>query len=344
MSRDLTAASAKELSAIYHDGALKTLLLHLTYGKHDQAEEMIKANPNLLNHKDKVTDPSERIFHKITPLQYVLWALYKEAWTMILCYLSTDEALEQLTELEDKGTAHGLHYDFNDLLQPLKRYIESYVDLSKPRNTNFDTCQINHHPNTTWHRLVGPAKARAPAHVITNAHSQRNFNSKTSKNNRSVTCLIGIGSMGEENPLKKDAAEKDYLALAELAKTRIRQYNELKIMLLLLKDIDGYKKTLRERSNEHSKLDFFHLGFSRTAKLESAEVLTDYITNYIRGTYSLTPPNKEQVKALKEGSLGDIIITHLKLTSIRPATIEGLIVYFQQKTPQACNVTPGNCH
>ncbi len=90
-------------------------------GEQDKAEAMLKANSNLTLQSGTVTDLSNRTFEHITAFQYAVWARDWHMWTMLLKYLSEEEATLQLHSLETNGTEHGTQFDFGTLIGAISR-------------------------------------------------------------------------------------------------------------------------------------------------------------------------------------------------------------------------------
>jgi hypothetical protein len=78
------------------------LLEHVSRGKQEEAEAIIKTNPNLLQYKEKVTDYSGQTTYHLTAFQRALRDTDSHMWRMMLKYLTKDEAAKQLQELESK--------------------------------------------------------------------------------------------------------------------------------------------------------------------------------------------------------------------------------------------------
>ena len=128
------------------------LLSLVAQGRQDDAEAMIKQDPTLLLERGDVTDGAGRTFRGITALQYAVWALDAHMWTMILPYLDRlsprGSASEQLRQLEEKGTAHGKHFDFKPLLDAYAAFLR------------------NDSSEESWSRGVGGAQRLLPDHVV----------------------------------------------------------------------------------------------------------------------------------------------------------------------------------
>ena len=133
---------------------VKKLLRLVVEGEQDQAEKMLKKDPNLLLIAGTVTDLSGREFKQITAFQYALWALDWHMWKMIQKYLPTEAQTEQFAALETKSTAHGKHFS----LQPLIGALQTYVD-NAGKVWNYDQRATDH-----WCKKVGrSAKITADA-------------------------------------------------------------------------------------------------------------------------------------------------------------------------------------
>jgi TPR repeat protein len=139
---------------VVDEKALDQLLKCVAEGEQDQAEALIKKDPQLLLAAGKVTDLSGRSFENITAFQYALWAMDYHMWTMIQTYLPTEAQAKQHALLESKGTAHGKHFDLQPLLEALKTYGDNHRKWSSSR------CQEQ------WCKKVGGAQKLLPAHVV----------------------------------------------------------------------------------------------------------------------------------------------------------------------------------
>ena len=243
-------APPEKVVAVIDQEAVEKLLLHVARGEQDEAEAMLKTNRDLAQGKGTVTDYSNRTFNNITAFQYALWALDWHMWTMITRYLPEEAAAEQLAELEKKGTIHGKHYDFKELLTALKAYIDQYDALYAKSNGDQLT--------KLWSKDVGGAQTRVPAHVANEycrpdrsfeptpafkeASLPRSFN--TDEGAWFPLAKLSYGSLGVDFAVWRDCAARprgtsewgegarvDFSAAAELCKTRTGQYDELKASL-----------------------------------------------------------------------------------------------------------------
>ena len=145
---------------------LSKFLKLVAEGEQDQAEAMLKANKDIALLPGDVTDLSKRIFKNITALQYALWALDWHMWTMLLKYLSTDQAKEQAQYCE-RGSwvaQHGVHANWDKLTGAL----DTCIQLINQREWDeADAC---------WVQQVGGAQLLLPAHVINEyCHPTRSF-------------------------------------------------------------------------------------------------------------------------------------------------------------------------
>jgi hypothetical protein len=137
--------------------ALETLLEKVAKGDEMAVEKIMQTKPELWFQKGKVTDYSDRTFKSISPIQYAAWALDTYMLKRILKNISNDErskALDQLNELEIKGTEYGAHYNFTHLQKVLKEYIEKFRTWSDEERINY------------WCKQVGGAQCDVPVHVV----------------------------------------------------------------------------------------------------------------------------------------------------------------------------------
>ena len=190
------AHASKQLNSLFKEvkaplntaHQLRKLLQHVAFGEQEEAEAMLKVHPELLLKKANVTDYSGRTFKNITAFQYALWALDRHMWKMIREYLPNDAAREQLEEHESKDTEytkeHGVHYNFNELIDALNAYIDNY---------NHWTPDQSEHQ---WSKIIGSAQRKAPAHIAHEyCREDRGFDPtpdfKESKLPRTVALCLG---------------------------------------------------------------------------------------------------------------------------------------------------------
>ncbi|MBS0349780.1 MAG: protein kinase, partial [Proteobacteria bacterium] len=134
-------------------GKVETLLRLVTEGEQESAENLIFKNPELLLMSGTVTDLSGRSFQKITPFQYALWAMDWHMIQMILSYLSQEMAVQQLKELENKGTEHGKQFNLTPLIQALSDYLTMYSGRQWPEREQ------------VW-KKIGELQYLLPVHVV----------------------------------------------------------------------------------------------------------------------------------------------------------------------------------
>ena len=145
---------------------LTTFLRHIGYGEQNEAEAMLKSNPNLVTLEGNLTDCAERHFEKITGFQYAVWALDYHMWAMIRQYLDVDLARIQITGLNAGSwiSTHGRQISWSPLIEALDAYVKNYNGWDQ------ETC--NYH----WCKQVGDAQLILPAHVINEySHSSRSL-------------------------------------------------------------------------------------------------------------------------------------------------------------------------
>lgn len=144
-------------------------------GEQAAAEEKLKKKPQLASHKGRVTDLSERTFKDITVFQYAAWALDVHMWTMILKYLPSQEATQQLNELKRFGTQHGTHADWRPLITSLDKQLEiinNWYDLDakkkfwQKREHYKDKDDFYGQAESHWCKVVGSHQRNLPVHVV----------------------------------------------------------------------------------------------------------------------------------------------------------------------------------
>jgi len=146
--------------------AVPEFLRLVAEGEQDQAEAMLKSNPNLALISGDVTDLSKRTFNAITGFQYAVWALDWHMWTMIRKYLSPEEAQVQAQGFETGSWvgSYGAHANLNTLIQAYQAMTELYQ------------AQKLDEGDAVWVKQVGGAQLLLPAHVINEyCHPQRCF-------------------------------------------------------------------------------------------------------------------------------------------------------------------------
>jgi serine/threonine protein kinase len=154
------------------DGALLHQLLKLVAeGEQDQAEAMLKENPDLLLHAGDVTDLSKRTFTNITAFQYALWAMDWYMYNMLLEYMPREEATKQAEQASsgDWVSRHG------ETAQPL---IQNLIDALDAYIKKYDSGEFKKSIDNGehWIRVVGGAQRLLPVHVINQyCHPQRSF-------------------------------------------------------------------------------------------------------------------------------------------------------------------------
>ena len=149
------AKPAPEVPAI-DQGQVNKLLDHVMRGEQDEAENMIKANPQLLNHKGSGKEfHNDREFRSITPFQYALWALDSYMWEMMMKHIDHSEAQSQLEELETQGTEHGKQFDgFDSLINAYQVFLNNYISWYNRQRMNY------------WCEEVGGAQKGLPVHAL----------------------------------------------------------------------------------------------------------------------------------------------------------------------------------
>jgi hypothetical protein len=228
--------------------ALSQLLQYVVEGEQDKAETLIQKDPNLLLHMGTVTDLSGREFKGITAFQYALWALDWHMWQMIQRYLPTEAQVEQLNQLESKGTTYGKHFSFEPLINALQVYV-----THAEKKWDYDERAEYH-----WQTLVGGAQKLLPAHVINEyCRPDRSFapcpafteetlprTRKFSNGSEWFMAILNGGKLGEKFGAfracinstagglhvvraAKEIVAVDLRAIQSLSETRVQQLNRL---------------------------------------------------------------------------------------------------------------------
>lgn len=134
--------------------AVQLLLQHIADGEQNQAEILLKENPELLLRKGNVTDSSRRLFENITAFQYAVWALDWHMWTMLLHYMKPEDAAQQYQELTTQGTAHGMQASWEDLIKGYDDYLALEIAGSGKDG------------GKAWCEGVGKEQLLLPVHVV----------------------------------------------------------------------------------------------------------------------------------------------------------------------------------
>ncbi|TIE17719.1 hypothetical protein DIZ73_19860, partial [Legionella pneumophila] len=93
------------------------LLFHAARRKDNAVQSILKKDINLLLKRGKVTDYSGRTFEDISAFEYMLWALDKHGWTIMLECIPIDsnfenifkELLSQYNKVETDGVTYTLN-------------------------------------------------------------------------------------------------------------------------------------------------------------------------------------------------------------------------------------------
>ena len=116
-------------------------------------EGLLKVKPELGSVPGRVIDLSGRIFEGITGFQYATWALDRHMWTMLLKYMSSEQAASQLREEGSWVKTHGIHAGMpGGPLDKLCKAYESYAGSG--------------YSAEHWQKQIGGAQLLVPAHVV----------------------------------------------------------------------------------------------------------------------------------------------------------------------------------
>ncbi len=152
-----------------------TFLQHVAYGEQEQAEEMLKQDPDLLLQKGNVTDLSGRTFSKITALQYALWALDSHMWKMLYKYFGDrNNAYEQQQELESSG----IEYCITTSIQPIREKHFEFIPIEVTLYDYATHCEgwIYGKCIDYWCKWIGGLQRQFPVHVVNEyCHPSRSF-------------------------------------------------------------------------------------------------------------------------------------------------------------------------
>ena len=154
-------STTASVNQIYHGSEdlnhkIAKFLKLVAYGEQEEAEGLLKTEPNIALMFGDLTDCAEREFKQITGFQYAVWALDWHMWNMILKYMPLEIIKEQLNNLKNGSWVkeHGISLSW----QPLIEAMEQYINNCGPWFSQM--CN-----NTYWNQ-VGNAQLTLPAHVI----------------------------------------------------------------------------------------------------------------------------------------------------------------------------------
>jgi hypothetical protein len=160
------------------------LLRHVAYGQQKEAEAILKETKDektrieLLILKADVTDPSGRIFHKITSFQYALWAFDKYMWEMLLKYFPREIAAQQIKELDESGVEYlkpkfqemkaetiknEKHFDFIPFLETLKYLTKNIQYMPYEKLEEY------------WVKKLGAEQIKLPMSVVNEYCQKKSF-------------------------------------------------------------------------------------------------------------------------------------------------------------------------
>jgi hypothetical protein len=167
-------------AAIITQELVTTFLVHIAYGRQDEAEAQLRGNLSLIEARGDFEDCAGRGFKQVTGLQYAVWALDWHMWQMILNCIPEGEAgrrnqiiREQIIEGLDR---HGI-----DVEGPgeYTRHKISWGNLVTAYIKCQQACTESYwvRANNIWCKEVGKAQLWLPAHVINEySHPRRKFN------------------------------------------------------------------------------------------------------------------------------------------------------------------------
>lgn len=288
-----TSKGTKDLFEIpLMDAKLTRLLELVAFGEQDQAETIVKLDPALLLMKGKVTDGSGRTFKNITVFQYAVWALDWHMWTMLLKYLTKEEAGQQLSAWEKQAShPHGKHANWQGLIDAYTTYYISLVTENRASDWGLT--------RSVWIQQIGKAQLLLPAHVVNEyCHGSRAFSPLPDFENGKVEltrsrmsegvdwydvrCGVEWGHYRANYSVCRVSdctphtfcspwvADYDRIALAALLETRIHQRYEL--IKTLEEELEAEKrlhKHIVEQVNQH--IDVFKQASRMSTKEKARE-------------------------------------------------------------------------
>jgi hypothetical protein len=258
-SMDAKAKSRASCQVFYKQSQLEMavgkLLTHVARGEQDQAEAMLKENPNLLLHQGNVTDYSGRKFYNITAFQYALWAYDRHMWNMLLKYFpgnkieEKDHALEQLQKLENRYGYWGRHYDWG-----IARKISNESQKLVPAHVANEYCRLDRCMLGTFINRRGVLiKNVGEPSFHEEVHLPRSFKVGSGHwyplDAHSVLCketVIGRGAFPQADVASEDCLSKDAHAMNRLRQVRQSEYLELWHNLSVKKIKEKFYTQLRE--------------------------------------------------------------------------------------------------
>jgi hypothetical protein len=169
-TKDLCSMSQvnKFFNGSFHPSFLtRQFLQAVAHGNQDEAELLLKKNPQLMIRQDMVTDYSGRAFH-CSAYEYAYWAKDTHMCRMLEKHMDEKTKATMLTRC-DTIDKHGLkysqngteyctsHFDFTPLKEALQNYINGYPNWYN--TNNFKAMKA------AWMQ-VGLAQRNVPVHVI----------------------------------------------------------------------------------------------------------------------------------------------------------------------------------
>lgn len=160
-------------------------LHHLTRGQHDVVEAMLNQDISLIFKRSKVRDCSGREFEHTSGFEYVLWALDKPMWTVMLACIPSNEegkkVLAQLIAQYNKVNTDGVTYRLNGQAITEKHFdFENTIikELQTQADSTFAPGFINWVAiDKQWREGVGAAEILLPMHAVVQCFSDEPFSS-----------------------------------------------------------------------------------------------------------------------------------------------------------------------
>jgi len=165
------SATCKTLNGIFKTALQKARVkkLHdyfITAQTHQLSDSAKRNLASIFNTNYHLVDLSQRQFHNTSAIQYAYWAGDWQTLRIFLAHLKTDQEVApevflenlrqfelQLTQIDQQGTNHGHHFDFQPLIVALQTYVQNYTNWNEQERDRF------------WRKDVGGQQRMLPAYI-----------------------------------------------------------------------------------------------------------------------------------------------------------------------------------
>ncbi|MGE3320565.1 MAG: F-box protein, partial [Candidatus Berkiella sp.] len=184
------------------------LLFHVVRREDELIKKMLEKNIKLLFKRGSVIDHAGRSFQNITGFEYMLWALDKHGWTMMIECIENDqnreELFKQLLAQYNKVEIEGVTYTLNG-----KKITESHFDFQntiiKALKVHKDLCNTptpdENAIDKQWIEDVGGAQKLFPKHVVFEYCSEEPFYSISKFNAKPKLSMEFFNCINQTNEL-----------------------------------------------------------------------------------------------------------------------------------------------